>query len=55
MPIDVWIQHPTPRFLRHDMFDSLWRWTGQQLPQDEIPIDATVGSDGRRGRRASAC
>jgi hypothetical protein len=28
MIIDAWIQHPTPRFLAHDMFDSLRRWTG---------------------------
>src|SRR5207244_3285063 len=26
MAIDVWMQHPTSRFLRHDMFDSIRRW-----------------------------
>ncbi len=26
------------------MFDSLRRWTGQEIPDQEIPIDATVGA-----------
>jgi predicted TIM-barrel fold metal-dependent hydrolase len=42
--VDAWIQHPTPRFLAHDMFDSLRRWTGQDLAAHEVPIDATVGA-----------
>jgi predicted TIM-barrel fold metal-dependent hydrolase len=42
MTVDAWIQHPTPRFLAHDMFASLWRWTGQAPPQEEVPIAATV-------------
>jgi predicted TIM-barrel fold metal-dependent hydrolase len=37
------MQHPTPRFLGHEMFDSLRRWTGDALTQD-IPIDATVAA-----------
>ena len=46
MTIDVWMQHPTPRFLAHDMFASLRRWTGQQLepPAEPIPIAVTVGA-----------
>ena len=28
--IDVWMQHPTAHFIRHDMFDSLRRWTRAQ-------------------------
>jgi uncharacterized protein len=44
MTVDVWMQHPTPRFLAHDMFDSLRRWTGQELPAAEIPIAATVAA-----------
>ena len=43
MIVDAWMQHPTPRFLAHDMFDSLRRWTGEAL-SDEIPIDATVAA-----------
>jgi predicted TIM-barrel fold metal-dependent hydrolase len=42
--IDVWMQHPTQRFLKQDAFESLRRWTGQQIPEDEIPIGATIGA-----------
>jgi predicted TIM-barrel fold metal-dependent hydrolase len=42
--IDVWMQHPTVRFLRQDMFESLRRWTGQQVPEEQPPIDATVAA-----------
>jgi predicted TIM-barrel fold metal-dependent hydrolase len=42
MTIDVWMQHPTLRFLRHDMFESLRRWTGQEVPDEELPIDLTI-------------
>src|SRR5918998_4818040 len=41
MVIDVWMQHPTPRFLGQEIFASLWRWTGRQ-PHEELPIDLTV-------------
>jgi predicted TIM-barrel fold metal-dependent hydrolase len=44
MTIDVWMQHPTLRFLAHDMFESLRRWTGQRPPEDEIPIETTVAA-----------
>jgi predicted TIM-barrel fold metal-dependent hydrolase len=44
MPIDVWMQHPTLRFLQHDMFESLRRWTGGQIPTDELPIGATIAA-----------
>ena len=42
MPIDVWMQHPTLAFLRHDMFSSLRRWTGDAIPPAPPPIDVTV-------------
>jgi predicted TIM-barrel fold metal-dependent hydrolase len=42
--VDVWMQHPTERFLRQDIFHSLRRWTGDAIPQDEIPIDMTVAA-----------
>ena len=32
MTIDVWMQHPTLRFLEHDMLESLRRWTGMEVP-----------------------
>jgi len=44
MVIDVWMQHPTPRFLAQEVFASLWRWTGQEPPEEELPIDLTVGA-----------
>src|SRR5918994_1757590 len=42
--IDVWMQHPTLRFLRHDMFESLRRWTDGQIPDEEPPIEVTVAA-----------
>lgn len=44
MTIDVWMQHPTRRFLEHDMLASLRRWTGGAMPDEEIPIEATVSA-----------
>jgi predicted TIM-barrel fold metal-dependent hydrolase len=43
MTVDVWLQHPTRRFLAHDMFDSLRRWTGQ-LEADDVPLEATIAA-----------
>ena len=42
--IDVWMQHPTLRFVGHDMFESARRWTGQDIPEEQPPIDATVAA-----------
>jgi predicted TIM-barrel fold metal-dependent hydrolase len=42
--VDAWMQHPTPRFLGDEMFEPLWRWTGQKPPAEELPIDATVAA-----------
>src|SRR5262249_30179707 len=42
MTIDVWMQHPTQRFLRSDMLTSLRRWTGGSTPDGDIPIEATI-------------
>ncbi|MFI8664772.1 amidohydrolase family protein [Rhodococcus qingshengii] len=49
MAIDVWMQHPTLRFLQHEMFESLRRWTGQTVSDDELPIELTLAAmdDGR--------
>ena len=44
MTIDVWMQHPTQRFLRSDMLASLRRWTGGSIPEADIPIEATIAS-----------
>jgi uncharacterized protein len=42
--VDAWLQHPTQRFLRHEMFASLRRWTGGTMPEGDLPIDATIGA-----------
>ncbi|WP_421843899.1 amidohydrolase family protein [Mycobacterium sp.] len=42
MTIDVWMQHPTQRFIGNDAFASLRRWTGGSIPDTEIPIEATL-------------
>lgn len=44
MTIDVWLQHPTRRFLAEDMLASLRRWTGDALPDDDIPIEETLSA-----------
>ena len=41
--IDVWMQHPTERFLQHPMFESLKKWT----KSDEIqvpPLEMTIAT-----------
>jgi uncharacterized protein len=47
--IDIWMQHPTLRFMAHEMFESLRRWTGQQVPDEELPIDLTVAAMDKSG------
>ncbi|GAA3959796.1 amidohydrolase family protein [Actinomadura viridis] len=44
MIVDAWMQHGTVRFLRHEMLDSLWRWTGQKPPEEEVPVETTVAA-----------
>ncbi len=39
--IDVWMQHPTARFLSQPYFDSLKHWTGQSFA-DAVPLDSTI-------------
>lgn len=39
--VDAWMQHPTPRFLAHPMFESLRRWLGEgSMP--EVPLSSTI-------------
>lgn len=42
--IDVWMQHPTLRHMQHDMFDSLRRWMGGEIPQEELPLEFTIAA-----------
>ena len=39
--IDVWMQHPTARFLREPWLESVLRWTRQEDIQ-EMPLSATL-------------
>jgi len=47
--IDVWMQHPTLRFLNQEMFESLRRWTSQEQPREELPIELTLASMDQAG------
>ena len=40
--IDVWMQHPTLRHIRHEMFESLRRWAGTQAPTEEPALGLTL-------------
>jgi hypothetical protein len=46
--IDVWMQHPTRRFLEQPFFDSLRRWARQDTIPD-IPLSATIDAMDRAG------
>lgn len=41
--VDVWMQHPTPRFLEQPFFASLLRWTRREaIPQ--VPLASTIAA-----------
>jgi predicted TIM-barrel fold metal-dependent hydrolase len=42
--VDAWIQHPTPSFLAHPIFESLRRWMGMAEVPTGIPHDFTLGA-----------
>jgi predicted TIM-barrel fold metal-dependent hydrolase len=42
--VDAWIQHPTPAFIRHPMFESLRRWMGVVEVPSAIPLEFTLGA-----------
>lgn len=42
--VDAWIQHPTEAFLRHPMFQSIWRWTSVTEVPKEIPLASTLAA-----------
>ncbi|MGE4429036.1 MAG: amidohydrolase family protein [Solirubrobacteraceae bacterium] len=44
MTVDAWMQHPTRRFLGHDMLGSLRRWTGLEVPDEEPPIEQSLAA-----------
>jgi hypothetical protein len=56
MIVDAWAQHPTPRSLRHPMFESFRRWTGAAEVPNEIPVGFTTGAMEAGGvERALTC
>jgi hypothetical protein len=42
MITDAWMQHPTRRFLEHEMFAPVRRWAKLEVPPDGVPIEATI-------------
>lgn len=46
--VDVWMQHPTRRFLEQPFFESLYRWTHQD-PKSSIPLCATINTMDQAG------
>ena len=46
--VDVWMQHPTRRFLEQPFFDSLRRWARQESIPD-IPLSMTIGAMDQAG------
>lgn len=44
MAVDAWMQHPTARFLGHDMLASLRRWTELEVPEEDPPLDVTLAA-----------
>jgi predicted TIM-barrel fold metal-dependent hydrolase len=53
--IDAWMQHPTPGFIMHPMFESLRRWMGGTIPT-EIPPEFTLATmDQANVRKALVC
>ncbi|MQA09979.1 MAG: amidohydrolase family protein [Pseudonocardiaceae bacterium] len=51
MTIDAWMQHPTVRFIRHDMFEPLRRWTGLPMLDEEPPVELTIAAMDAAGVR----
>lgn len=43
MAIDVWMQHPTERFLSNSAFDSLRKWI-PSIPKNGVPLETTIKS-----------
>jgi predicted TIM-barrel fold metal-dependent hydrolase len=42
--IDAWMQHPSPRFLGHEMFASLRRWLGAEGWPADVPPETTIAA-----------
>lgn len=54
--VDAWIQHPTPGFVGHPMFESLRRWMGMGDTAPDIPLEFTIGAMDQAGvKQALTC
>jgi predicted TIM-barrel fold metal-dependent hydrolase len=42
--IDAWMQHPTPGFSQHPMFESLRRWTRGEGFKSDVSLDSTIAA-----------
>jgi uncharacterized protein len=42
MIIDAWAQHSTLRHIQDPIFDSLRRWTKEEMPSRELPLSVTL-------------
>ncbi len=49
--IDAWMQHPTPGFSQHPMFESLRRWTRGEAMGSDIPLETTIATMDKGGVR----
>lgn len=47
--VDVWMQHPTKRFIEHPMFDSLRRWQKQGGQIRDVPLETTIAAMDQAG------
>lgn len=47
--IDVWMQHPNPDFLNHEMFSSLRRWTKADRMTQALPVEFTLAAMDQAG------
>lgn len=51
--IDAWAQHPTKRHITDPIFDSLRRWTKDQMPTGALPVSVTLNAMNKAGVRKS--
>lgn len=49
--IDAWMQHPSPGFSQHPMFDSLRRWTRGETLNSDISLETTIATMDEAGVR----
>jgi predicted TIM-barrel fold metal-dependent hydrolase len=42
--VDVWMQHPTQRFIAEPMFEPLRRWTRGAIPDEGLPVASTLAA-----------